>query len=321
LQLILAPLRGITDHVFRTVYATHFGGFDGALAPFVSSVKGAIVKKSHIKDILPENNPKLPVVPQIIGKNAEEFVSLASQLATMGYDTVNWNLGCPFPQVTRKKRGAGLLTFPELIEAFLDHVIPRIPNKVSIKMRLGLTDAREIQKVMPILNKFPLAEIIIHPRIASQMYTGAVDLESFEWCLAASVHPVVYSGDINSVDLFQTLTNRFKKVNSWMIGRHAIVDPFFAETLRGCKGKDNALMERIRDFHDDLLEIYEGAITNSGNVLDKMKGLWFYLAHSLTNGDKLLKHIQKAKRLDLYREFVKKVFLEEALALYPLAAD
>ena len=321
MQLILAPLRGITDHIFRTVYATHFGGFDCALAPFVSLVKGAVVKKAHIKDILPENNRKLPVVPQIIGKNAEEFVSLASQLATMGYDTVNWNLGCPFPQVTRKKRGAGLLPFPELIETFLDHVVPRIPNKLSIKMRLGLTDACEIQKVLPILNKFPLAEIIIHPRIASQMYKGAVDLESFKWCLAASVHPVVYNGDINSIEYFKTLTQQFEKVASWMIGRHVIVDPFFAEALRGGKSKSIASLEKIRDFHDDLLETYKGAITNSGNVLDKMKGLWFYLAHSLTNGDKILKHIQKTKRLDQYRVFVKKVLLEEALALYPLAAD
>jgi tRNA-dihydrouridine synthase len=321
LQLILAPLRGITDHVFRTVYATHFGGFDSALAPFVSSVKGAIVKKSHIKDILPENNRKLPVVTQIIGKNAEEFVSLATQLSTMGYKTVNWNLGCPFPQVTRKKRGAGLLPFPELIEAFIDHAVPRIPNKVSIKMRLGLNDAHEILKVLPVLNKFPLAEIIIHPRIASQMYTGSVDLESFEWCLGASVHPVVYNGDINGIEIFKTLTNRFKNVDSWMIGRHAIVDPFFVETLHGRKGKSKPSIERIRDFHDDLLETYEGAITNSGNVLDKMKGLWFYLAHSLTNGEKMLKRIQKTKRLDLYREFVKKVFREEALALYPVAAD
>lgn len=108
----LAPLRGITDHVFRTVYATHFSGFDCALAPFVSSVKGAVVKKSHIKDFLPENNKKLRIVPQIIGKDAEEFAILSRQLSAMGHETVNWNLGCPFPQVTRKKRGAGLLPFP-----------------------------------------------------------------------------------------------------------------------------------------------------------------------------------------------------------------
>jgi tRNA-dihydrouridine synthase len=303
------------------VYASHFSGFDCALAPFVSSVKGAVVKKTHIKDLLPENNRKLPVVPQIIGKNAEEFVSLATQLSIMGYKTINWNLGCPFPQVTRKKRGAGLLPFPELIETFLKHVISRIPNKLSIKMRLGLIDAREIQKVLAVLNKFRLAEIIIHPRIASQMYTGAIDLESFELCLGASAHPVVYNGDINGIEIFKTLTQRFEKVTSWMIGRHTIVDPFFAEALRGGKGKSKPSKERIRDFHDDLLETYEGAITNSGNVLDKMKGLWFYLAHSLTNGDKILKHIQKTKRLDQYRVFVKKVLLEEALALYTLAAD
>jgi tRNA-dihydrouridine synthase len=299
------------------VYATHFSGFDCALAPFVSSVKGAIVKKSHIKDILPENNAKLPVTPQIIGKNAQEFVVIARQLSAMGHETVNWNLGCPFPQVTRKKRGAGLLPFPELIETFLEYVISRIPNKLSIKMRLGLIDAREIQKVLPILNKFPLAEIIIHPRIASHMYTGTVDLDSFEWCLGASAHPVVYNGDINCVDYFKTLTRRFENVNSWMVGRHAIVDPFFAETLRSTNGEADASLKRIRDFHEDLLETYERAIINSGNVLDKMKGVWFYLAHSLTNGDKILKRIQKAKRLDLYREFVKRVFLEQTVALYP----
>jgi tRNA-dihydrouridine synthase B len=316
LRLILAPLRGITDYIFRSVYAVHFSGFDCALAPFVSSVKGAVVKKGHIKDILLENNRKLPVVPQIIGKNAEEFTVLAKQLSAIGHETVNWNLGCPFPQVTRKKRGAGLLPFPELIEAFLDHVVPRIPNKLSIKMRLGLTDAREIQKVLPILNKFPLAEIIIHPRTASQMYTGAVDLDSFEWCLGASVHPVVYNGDINSIEIFKTLTNRFKKVDSWMIGRHAIVDPFFAETLRGSPGISKNSLERIHDFHNNLLETYEKEIPNPGNVLDKMKGLWFYLAQSLTNGEKILKRTQKTKRLDNYREFVKKVFKEEALVSY-----
>ena len=316
MQLILAPLRGITDHVFRTVYATHFSGFDGALAPFVSSVKGVIVKKSHIKDILPENNRILPVVPQIIGKNAQEFIVLGRQLSAMGHATVNWNLGCPFPQVTKKKRGAGLLPFPELIESFLDHVVPRIPNRLSIKMRLGLIDACEIKKVLPILNKFPLAEIIIHPRIASQMYTGTVDLESFEWCLGASKHPVVYNGDINSVEIFKTLSKRFKNVHSWMIGRHAVADLFFAETLRSTDGKTGVFLERIRDFHDDLLDTYEKAILNQGNVLDKMKGLWFYLAQSLTNSHKILKHIQKTKRLDLYREFVEKVFVEERLALH-----
>ncbi|MGB7570027.1 MAG: tRNA-dihydrouridine synthase family protein [Chitinivibrionales bacterium] len=313
----LAPLRGITDHVFRTVYATHFSGFDCALAPFVSSVKGAIAKKSHIKDLLPENNKKLPIVPQIIGKNAEEFAILARQFSEMGHTTVNWNLGCPFPQVTRKKRGAGLLPFSELIESFLSHVISRISNKLSIKMRLGLTDASEVQMVLPVLNKFPLSEIIIHPRTASQMYSGPVDLESFSWCLESSVNPVVYNGEITSLEIFKTLSKRFERVQSWMIGRHAIADPFFAETLRGSAGKTNSSLERIRLFHDDLFENYEKIFSNAGNVLDRMKGIWFYLEHSLTNGDKILNCIQKTKRIDHYREFINKVFLEETLALYP----
>lgn len=311
--LYLAPLRGITDYIFRTVYATHFSGFDCAVAPFVSSVKGKIVKMSHIKDLFPENNGKLPVIPQIIGKNTEEFIVLAMRLFEMGYKTVNWNLGCPFPQVARKKRGSGLLPYPDVIEAFLDHVLQRIPNILTIKMRLGLTDSSDILKVLPVLNKFPLAEIIIHPRTASQMYSGPVDLESFERCLDLSVHPVVYNGDINGTTTFYALAKRFEHVHAWMIGRHAIVDPFFAETIRDSAMDPGASLERIQKFHEDLLEYYEKIIANSGNILNKMKGVWFYLAHSLTNSGSILKKIQKTKRLYHYTDLIDKIFKMEQI--------
>jgi tRNA-dihydrouridine synthase len=317
LFLYLAPLRGITDHIFRTVYSTHFTGFNCAIAPFVTSVKGKIVKASHVKDLLPENNRKLPLIPQVIGKNPDEFIVMADQLKTMGYTSFNWNLGCPFPQVTRKKRGSGLLPYPEIIEAFLSDIFPRLPIGLSIKLRLGLTDKNDIKKLIPIFNKFPLGEIIVHARTGAQMYEGSVDLDGFEECLKSCIHPMVYNGDITGVEIFKALSGRFSTVSSWMIGRQAVVDPFFVETLLDHKPSPLNKRVRIKDYHDALLKAYLNAFDFEDHALDKMKGIWLYMARSFTNGQKILKRIQKSRSTDAYREVTEKAFLEETLVLYP----
>jgi len=308
LFLYLAPLRGITDYTFRTVYAAHFPGFDCAVAPFISSVKGKTIKRSHIRDIVPENNARLPVVPQIIGNNPNEFIVLANMMSDLGYSMVNWNIGCPFPQVTAKKRGAGLLPFPEKIRYFLERVIPRIHSRLSIKTRIGLTDAREMDAVLPIFNAFPLAEIIVHPRTGRQMYSGSIDLECFERFLAGSAHTVVYNGDITTFDAFMKISRRFPNINRWMIGRGALFNPFLAQSLRCAVTGPATMGPRIQRFHDELFAAYRDCMKNTGNAIDKMKGVWWYLAHAMPNGTLLLKRIQKTRRLDHYEEIVAKAF-------------
>lgn len=305
--LYLAPLRGVTDYIFRSVYAAHFKGFNCAMAPFITSVRGAAIKPSHIKDVVLQNNRLLPVIPQILSNNAQEFVVLARQLYELGYTTVNWNIGCPFPQVTKKKRGAGLLAHPDIIDAFLDQVTTNIPNILSIKTRLGLLSKKEMHGFLPVFNKYPLAEIVLHPRTAAQMYTGVVDLEGFNEFLAASAHPVMYNGDIVTREFFQKISSLFPAVSSWMIGRGAIMYPLLAQSLRGDDTNTSALPARIKKFHDALVARYRDCMENPGNVLDKMKGVWLYLSHSLPDGKKALKRIQKVKRLDLYEKIVEEI--------------
>jgi len=309
LVLYLAPLRGITDSTFRSVYATHFKGFDCAVAPFISSVRGAAVKLSHVKDVMPENNRALPIVPQIIGNNPLEFVVLARQLFDMGYAAVNWNIGCPFPQVTKKKRGAGLLAYPEKIESFLEHVVPRIPNRLSIKTRIGLGNKEEMAGFLPVFNRFPLVEIIVHPRTARQMYTGTVDLDGFNLFLNSCVHPLVFNGDIVSTEFFSKVSSLFPTVSRWMIGRGAIADPTLPESIWGGKPDASARLGRIKRFHDELAAAYMDCMKNRGNILDKLKGVWFYLAQSLPDGKRALKRIQKTRNWERYREIVEEVMV------------
>jgi len=232
IKLYLAPLRGITDYIYRNTFGRHFDGFDAAVTPFIPTMKAIHAKPSHLKDVWPENNSAMPIVPQILGNNHEDFIPLARQLFDLGYETVNWNLGCPFPMVAKKQRGSGLLPYPDKIDHFLEKTVSAVPNRLSLKVRLGRKASEEIFKLLPIFNRYPLQEIIIHPRTGTQMYGGQPDLGAFENCIGMTQHPIVYNGDITDMESFQELAARFTTVNSWMIGRGAIIDPFLPAIIK-----------------------------------------------------------------------------------------
>jgi len=151
----MAPMRGFTDSIYRNTFNTFFGGFDVAVAPFISTLNTKKIKHSYLKDLLPENNSSIPVVPQLLSKSPDDFIVFANRLSDMGYATINWNLGCPFPMVAKKKRGSGLLPHPDRIDSFLEKTIPSIPNRLSIKARLGRESAEEIVRLMPVFNRYP----------------------------------------------------------------------------------------------------------------------------------------------------------------------
>ncbi len=310
-QICLAPLRGVTDAVFRRTYAEFFDGIDWALAPFVSTTRGTRFKTSHLADILPENNVGLTVEPQIMSKNADRFVTLATVLFDLGYHTVNWNLGCPYPMVARKQRGSGLLPHPDKIRDFLERAVPRLAGGLSIKMRLGRFDKEEILDLVPILNQFPLVSLTIHPRTGVQMYSGRPDLETFERCLGLANHPVIYNGDIMDKLSFDILVRRFPLVSGWMIGRGAIIDPFLPGVLKGLPVDPAGRVARFRQFHDALYARYAHKLHGPGHLLNRMKGLWGYFAKAFAEGRQWRKRINKTQRTDHYESVIDRFFASD----------
>jgi tRNA-dihydrouridine synthase len=310
--LILAPLKGYTDVVFRNTFAEHFGGFDAAMAPFVTTVAAGRLTEKHLQDLLPQQNTRMPIEPQILGNSADDFIFLARRLFEMGYPQVNWNLGCPFRPVTKKRRGAGLLPFPEQVDEFLDKTLRALPVRLSIKMRLGRNRPDEILKLLPILNRYPLREITIHPRTARQMYGGVPDLDTFQACLEASRHPVVYNGDITDLAGFNALAARFPAVQAWMIGRGALADPFLPAAVKTGRAGVADRLQRIKAFYDDLFACYQERLSGPGHLLDRMKGFWTYLAPAFESGPSLARHIHRTFTLPRYVETVGRFFADEA---------
>ncbi len=309
----LAPLHGVTIRVFRNAYLSRFGGLDYAMAPFIPAIKDAEkAARGHFKDILPEWNlgpakGGVPLVPQLMANDADDFVSTARVIAELGYAEVNWNLGCPFPMVTRKRRGSGLLPHPELVDAFLDRACARSPLPVSVKLRLGLEDADEILAILPVLDRHPLRRVILHPRVGTQMYDGQADPEAFGRALAMSRHPLAYNGDISTLAGFEALRARFPGVGEWMIGRGAIADPFLPARIKGLPVPDDTL-PALRDFHDRLYLAYAEYLHGPRHLLDKMKEIWGYLADSFPDPEAVRREIRRAGALDGYRRAVDLVF-------------
>ncbi len=311
-ELILAPLKGFTDAVFRTTFAEHFNGFDAALAPFIATTPAERLHDRHLRDLLPERNLRMTVEPQMLGNCAEDFIHLARRLSEMGYPDVNWNLGCPFRPVTKKRRGAGLLAFPELVGEFLEQVLAAIPGGLSIKLRLGLASPQDIFTLIPVLNRYPLRQITLHPRTARQLYTGHPDLDSFRACLERIRHPVVYNGDIGDLRTFQELSDRFPAVTCWMIGRGALSNPFLPEDIKAGTDLGSEKIERFRAFYMDLFGRYQDRLSGPGHLLDRMKGFWTYFGVHLRNGAVLSKRIHRTFQLPRYVDEVARYFEEDA---------
>lgn len=312
-MIYLAPLQGMTDRIYRNLFPVYFKGVDLAVAPFVPSVKKLKVETKHLRELDPAGNTGLPTIPQIMSARPDDFAALANRLYEMGYKTVNWNLGCPYPMVVRKGRGAGMLCYPDRVASFLETVMPALKPALSIKLRLGLTYADEVMELIPIFNRFALDELIIHPRTAGQMYEGDVNLDLFEQCLRESGHRVVYNGDIDSHEKWEELAKRFARVDRWMIGRGLLANPFLAEEIKcGVQKPRREKIPVMKAFHDHLFAEYSRLLFGPAHITNKMKEVWTYMSGFFENGHSVKKRIWKTHHPDQYRDVVNRIFDEEA---------
>jgi tRNA-dihydrouridine synthase B len=314
-MIYLAPVQGITDRIYRNLFPVYFKGVDVAIAPFISSSKKMKPVNNLLREFYPDNNTGIPTIPQIMSSVPTDFTQLANRLYDIGYGTVNWNLGCPFPMVVKKGRGAGMLCYPDRIESFLTKTMPDIKPKLSIKLRIGLKYPDEVLQLIPIFNQYPLEELIIHPRTGVQMYEGKVDLDIFGQCLDLSKHRIVYNGDIDSLEKLEMLSLRFGSIKRWMIGRGLIGNPFLAEKIKFHTEKPYAEKIKImRAFHDNLFAEYSKILSGPSHITNKMKEIWTYMAGFFENGEKIRKKINKTHHRDNYIDIVNKVFSETPIS-------
>ena len=312
--LSLGPFQGITDAPFRNVFKRHFRGIDKFYTPFFTGIQKDHAKNLQVEEIDPKCNDVETLTPQILSTDAEEILRFAKQCKQLGYKEINLNMGCPFPRVANKKRGCGLLPYPDKVEAMLGSVFEEIDIRFSVKCRLGYFHPEEIDAIIPIFNKFPLSELIIHPRIGKQLYKGEADVERFKTLMHSIYAPLVYNGDIVSVDSFQYIREAVQPVDQFMLGRGLLANPFLAEEIKAATIDPLCVIAtKTTRLHAYVLDLYEDRLRHAGGspkVLGRMKELWSYLMNSFEEPQAVWRKIKKINALKEYEEAVETIFQE-----------
>lgn len=305
-----APMEGITGYIQRNACHRFFPGIDKYFTAFIAPNQRGHFSSKEKNDILPEHNEGICLVPQILTNREDDFLMTVKKLKQYGYEEVNLNLGCPSKTVVSKFRDSGFLAKPEELDRFLESIFSKADIKISIKTRIGKDDPEEWMRLLEIYNKYPLEELIVHPRTQKDFYKNSPNLDVFEEMFKHSKCPVCYNGDLFTKRDFLKWKERFPLVDTVMIGRGLLINPGLIGLIEeGSMPKK----ERLFAYHNQIYEDYRNIMYGDRNVLFKMKELWIYMIHSFTNPKKYAKRIRKAEKLAAYEDAVSDLFNEQEL--------
>ena len=314
MKFYIAPLEGITGYLYRRAHFDFFPGADRYYIPFIAPRQTGAFTGRELRDIDPQKNEGIPTVPQILTNNAEAFIHTARLLHSLGYGEVNLNLGCPSATVVTKGKGAGFLAQPQELDRFLDTIYSALDLPVSIKTRIGVRSSEEAEGLIAIYRKYPVSELIVHPRIQTDGYRNHPNREVFAEWVGQRTCPIAYNGDIFTREDYREFARKFPQVEAVMLGRGMITNPALIRELRG-----GALLqkEELRAFSQRLYSDYRTYFSGERSVLFKLKEMWFYQARLFSHYEKYLHQIQKATTLGECEIAVQALLREQELL--PLA--
>ncbi len=329
MQIYLAPMEGITGYVVRNAFAHHFGHIDKYYTPFIPAAKR--LSRKILRDLSPARNQGICLIPQLISNRAEEVLEMIRLLKDLGFTEVNLNLGCPSGTVVSKKRGSGLLQYPEELDRFLDGVYEKADIPVSIKTRIGFADMEEWPGLLQIYRKYPFHELIIHPRLRSELYKGFPHPEAFRMAYDSilkeaspdqtvhhEIRQLCYNGDIWDMRCYEDMHARFPSVETVMIGRGLLARPYLAWQIRSeedavpdadirtCTSQQ--MRSRLRDFCDEIYQEYMVIFSGEKDVCMHMKEIWIHLGSSFRDSDRLVRKLMKCRTVSEYHALVSQIF-------------
>ena len=310
MEFLFAPMEGVTGRIYRRVHARFFPGVSRYYAPFFSPSGDHHFPLRGLTDLLPEENPGVDLVPQLLTNRAEDFIWAAASLMDRGYKEVDLNLGCPSGTVVAKRKGAGFLLLPQELDAFLEAVFsaPELRGlSLSLKTRIGFTDEGEWERLLGIYRQYPLSQLIVHPRLRSDFYTGPVRPAAFALALEGSPFPVTWNGDVFSPADLETLRARYPGLDRVMLGRGLAAEPGLA--VRLATG-EVCSRETLHAFHEAVSEEYRSVLYGDTALCHRMKELWSYLILHFEGGEKHFKRLTKARRWEEFHLASEAIFAE-----------
>lgn len=294
MRYYMAPLEGITDSIYRRLHHQYFPGLDRYYTPFFSPTIHRALTARELRELPPANSLDVQVIPQLLTKSSEDFIWMSGVCKDLGYTEVNLNLGCPSGTVTAKGKGAGMLREPPILQQFLDEIFQSSQLPVSIKTRIGFAQREEFYDLLEIYNRYPIAELTIHPRVRTVFYDGAVDMEMFRYAQQNSKAPLCYNGNLSTKEQISIFSQEYPQVQAVMLGRGLIGDP-------GMLTPGGTTRDNLEVFLEELMEQYRIAFGGSRNAMFRLKENWRYLFCLFAPDAKLQKRLRKATDFSEYQ--------------------
>lgn len=302
MRFYFAPMEGVAGYIYRNAYHTYFHHIDKFFAPFIVTSPNGIRRMKEFKDILPENNEDIRLIPQLLSNNVQDFIQAVNEIEAIGYDEINLNVGCPSGTVTSKGRGAGFLLKPKELDRFLDRIYQECRVKISIKTRIGFYEPGEFEKILDIYNNYPVHELIIHPRTREDYYKNNVHLEMFEYAVRECRHELCYNGDIFLKSDCDKIEKMFPEIECVMLGRGLLRNPSLVENI--IEDREEPDWKTIFAFHNRIYNDYKKILSGDKHILFKMKEIWLHMSCSSEDSEKFFKKIKKAKNLYEYDSII-----------------
>lgn len=296
-----APMEGLTDSIYRGLHHRYFPGIQRYYTPFFSPTVHRSLTAKEARELVPADELDYDLVPQVLTKIPEDFLWMAQQCQDLGYTHINLNLGCPSGTVTAKGKGSGMLADPDALDRFLDAIFSGTYLDISLKTRVGLKDPEEFPRLLEVFNRYPVKELIVHPRVRTDFYKEPVRMASFDYAVANTALPLCYNGNLCTKDQVQTVADTYPSLAGIMIGRGLIGDP----GMLSPGGTQTATLEA---FMDELLEAYIVAFGSARNAMFRLKENWRHLLCRFENAEKLGKQLRKTTDVSEYRRITHEIF-------------
>lgn len=301
MRYYFAPMEGVTDSIYRRLHHKYFPGIDCYYMPFLSPTIHRHLTHKEDRELPMADSEDFAAVPQVLTKVPEDFLWAAEQCRDRGYTQINLNAGCPSGTVVSKGKGSGLLADTDALDRFLDGIFSKSPLPISVKTRLGIAEPSEFPKILAVYNRYPVTELIVHPRVRKAFYKGDVDMEMFRFCMENSRNPVCYNGNLTSVAQTQSVQSQYPQLQSVMLGRGLIADP-------GMLAPGGTTVDALEPFMNELLETYTEVFGSSRNAMFRMKENWSMLLCRFEGSEKLGKRLRKTTDLAEYKAVTEQIF-------------
>jgi tRNA-dihydrouridine synthase B len=313
--LVLAPMAGITDHVYRLMLR-RIGGVGLVTMEFISSEAITRGNARQLRKMVFSDEER-PLSIQIYGSDAERMAAAADIVEELRPDVCDINMGCPANKVLKGCAGAALMGDLPLARKIVREVKSRISIPLTVKFRLGLDSARvNFLDLGRMCEDEGAAAVAMHARTARQMYTGRADWSHIAELKRHVSIPVVGNGDVERAEDAVAML-RETGCDAVMIGRATMKNPWIfrqtADLLAGREPREATLEER-RELMLGHFSAIEGAAYDPKEALHKLRTMTGWYTHGLPNGKALRVRISELATPADFREAVERFFEAQTAA-------